>query len=106
MRRLIALAVGLLLAPSAAFACPGCVASPYGDRSFGWAYLVLYVAPFFIASAVAGALVYYGRSGRRATAPARRTFWLLRRRPRPAAEASGRGTSALREGHELDKETT
>jgi hypothetical protein len=64
----LALAVGLVLAPSAVFACPGCLASPYGDRTFGWAYLMLYAAPFFIASAIAGALAYGRRSNRRTPA--------------------------------------
>ncbi len=106
MSRLVALALVLVLAPSVALACPGCVASPYGDRTFGWAYLMLYAAPFFIASAIAGALAYYSRSGRPATARAWRRPRFLGHRSRPAAEAPGRGTSALREAHGLDKETT
>ena len=58
MTRLLAAVLWLVLAPAVALACPGCVASPYGDRTFGWAYLILYAAPFFVASAIAGVLAY------------------------------------------------
>jgi hypothetical protein len=105
MRRL-ALAAALVLVPSLGWACPGCVASPYGDRTFGWAYLVLYIAPFLIAAGIVAALVYYSRSSRPATARAWRSIRSRRRRSRRTAEASGRGTSALLEAHGLDKETT
>jgi hypothetical protein len=106
MRRLAALAVALALAPSAALACPGCVSAPYGDRTFGWAYLLLYAAPFFIASGIAGALVYYSRSASPAPAGARRLLRILRPRRRKATAVSGCGTADLLEAHGLDKETT
>jgi hypothetical protein len=100
MSRLVELAVGLALAPSAALACPGCLSSPYGDRAFGWAYLLLYAAPFFIAAGIAGALAYY----RRPAIPGVRD---LHRGPREdGAAVSGRGIPARLEGYDLDKETT
>lgn len=105
MTRLGALAVWLVLAPSVALACPACVASPYGDRTFGWAYLILYAAPFFVASAIAGALAYGLRSRRPETAGP----WLglgLRAWWRRTPGASARETLALRRPHGPDKETT
>lgn len=105
MTRLVAVALWIVLEPSAVLACPGCMASPYGDRTFGWAYLILYAAPFFVASAIAGVLAYSLRSRRPATAGAWRGLWRLGRRPRRAPGASGHETLALRQPHGPDKET-
>ena len=93
-----------MLAPSVALACPGCVTSPYGDRTFGWAYLILYAAPFFVASAIAGVLAYSLRSragdGRGVARP-----WPLGRRSRRAPERPARDSRpAPTDGP--DKETT
>jgi hypothetical protein len=106
MTRLVAVVLSLALAPSAALACTGCVASPYGDRTFGWAYLILYAAPFFVASAVAGALAYSLRARRPDTAGWWRGAWLFGRWPRRAPGASAHETLALRHVHGPDKETT
>jgi hypothetical protein len=106
MIRLAVVAIWLVLGPSAALACPGCVSSPYGDRTFGWAYLILYAAPFFVASGIAGALAYSRRSRRAPAVRAWRGLWLLGRQPHRAPETSGRGTPALLQPHGLDKETT
>jgi peptidoglycan/LPS O-acetylase OafA/YrhL len=106
MTRLVAVALWIVLAPSVALACPGCVASPYGDRTFGWAYLILYAAPFFVASAIAGALAYSLRSRRPGPAGAWLGLGLLGRRPRPGPGASAGETLALRRPQGPDKETT
>jgi peptidoglycan/LPS O-acetylase OafA/YrhL len=106
MIRLAVVAIWLVLAPSAALACPGCVSSPYGDRTFGWAYLILYAAPFFVASGIAGALAYSRRSRRAPAVRAWRGLWPLGRQPHRAPEEPGRGTPALLQPHGLDKETT
>lgn len=106
MRRIAALALGLVLVPSAALACPGCVASPYGDRTFGWAYLLLLVAPFLIACAIAGALAYGSRAGRMATARTWPSLQLLGQRLRRVAGASAGETAPLGDVNDLDKETT
>ena len=85
MTRAVALALWFVLAPATALACPGCVSSPYGDRTFGWAYLILYAAPFFIAGAIAGVLAFAFRARhlRPRTMAGPRA---ARTRPRPAPE--------------------
>ena len=105
MTRLVAVALWLVLAPSVALACPACVASPYGDRTFGWAYLILYAAPVFVASAIAGALAYSLRSRRPATAGAWPGLGLLGRWRRAPGASAGE-TLALRRPQGPDKETT
>jgi hypothetical protein len=62
MKRVAGLTVWVVLAPCAAWACPGCVAEAYGDRTFGWAYLSLYLAPLFVACVIAGVLAYHFRA--------------------------------------------
>jgi hypothetical protein len=44
------------LAPTIAAACAACVSSPYGDRTFNWAYGGLLIAPFLLAIVVGGFL--------------------------------------------------
>jgi hypothetical protein len=44
------------LAPRIAAACAACVSSPYGDRTFNWAYGGLLIAPFLLAVVVGGVL--------------------------------------------------
>lgn len=104
MTRVVVLAFWLALAPAVALACPGCVASPYGDRTFGWAYLILYAAPFFVACAIAGTLAYAFRSGRPAPAGAWRGLGRLARRWPRTPGVSGRQILALRQQHGPDKE--
>jgi hypothetical protein len=57
--RLLALVV--LLAPRAAWACATCVSSAYGDRTFNWAFLGLILMPFVVGAGIAGVLAarYY-----------------------------------------------
>ncbi|HXG17211.1 MAG TPA: hypothetical protein VNK50_13245 [Calidithermus sp.] len=50
----------LLLAwPAAAAACPTCIASAYGDRTFNWAYLGLLLAPVAVAVVIGGVLAAF-----------------------------------------------
>ena len=49
-------AVLIVLLPELAAACPTCVSSAFGDRSFNWAYLGLIVMPFAL-TAVVGVIV-------------------------------------------------
>lgn len=106
MRGRAVLAAVLVLIPSAASACAGCVSSPYGDRTFGWAYLLLLMAPFFIACGIAGALAYGRGPDRRATARIWPALRIVRRRLWGGPTTAARGTSALRDVQDLDKETT
>lgn len=46
----------LLAWPGLAWACPTCLASPYGDRTFNWAYLGLLLTPLVVAVVVGGVL--------------------------------------------------
>ena len=55
-RAALLLAVSLLL-PAAAEACPTCISSPFGDRTFGWPYLILFVVPFALAAVIGGILM-------------------------------------------------
>ncbi|HSF05376.1 MAG TPA: hypothetical protein VLG10_06245 [Methylomirabilota bacterium] len=56
-------ALVLTLGPTVAFACPGCLSSAYGDRTFNWAFLGLLIMPFLVAAAIGGVLAYaYSRS--------------------------------------------
>jgi len=91
MRRVagsVVLALGALLVPAAALACPTCVSSAFGDRTYNWAYLGLLVMPFLL-TAVVGAIVAWSAGVR-----LRRPAWLLasqfsrRAGDAPAAEAS------------------
>jgi hypothetical protein len=52
------LVIALLLAPEAALACPTCVSSAFGDRSFNWAYLGLIAAPFLLTGTIGGILAW------------------------------------------------
>ena len=52
-----ALVLVTLLLPAAAEACPTCISSPFGDRTFGWAYLVLFLVPFALAAVIGGVLM-------------------------------------------------
>lgn len=52
-----ALALGLILLPAVADACPTCISSPFGDRTFGWAYLMLFLVPFALAAVIGAVIV-------------------------------------------------
>ena len=62
------LALVLTLVPGLAAACPTCVSSAFGDRTYNWPYLALILMPFIIAGAI-GAVLYRHR-GERAAADA------------------------------------
>jgi hypothetical protein len=68
-RRLIALL--LVLVPQVAAACPSCLSTPYGDRTFNWAFLGLILMPFVVAAAIGGVLLYRYRPSRARRAPQR-----------------------------------
>jgi hypothetical protein len=55
VRRALAAAFMVLL-PEVAAACPTCVSSAFGDRSYNWAYLGLVLMPFTL-TAVVGVIV-------------------------------------------------
>lgn len=63
MRVAVLVALALTLAPAVALACPGCLSSAYGDRTFNWAFIGLLIMPFLLAAAIGGVLAYaYFRS--------------------------------------------
>jgi hypothetical protein len=80
--------LGVVLAPATALACPTCVSSAFGDRTYNWAYLGLLVMPFVL-TAVVGAIVAWS-AGARLRTPAWRAVSLLfgRAGRAPAADAS------------------
>ena len=55
MRWVLAAAL-VVLVPDIAAACPTCVSSAFGDRTYNWAYLGLLLMPFAL-TAVVGAIV-------------------------------------------------
>ncbi len=65
MKTLLTLA--LTLVPGLATACPTCVSSAFGDRTYNWPYLALILMPFLIAGAI-GAVLYRHRGERAAAA--------------------------------------
>jgi hypothetical protein len=50
------LALALALIPAMAGACATCLSSPYGDRTFNWAFLGLLLMPFAVAAVIGGVL--------------------------------------------------
>jgi hypothetical protein len=48
----------LALVPAVAEACAVCLDSAYGDRSFNWAFVLFMLAPFVVAAALVGVLVW------------------------------------------------
>jgi hypothetical protein len=97
MTRSFALALAMLAVPSAAWACVGCVSSAFGDRTYGWPYLTLTMAPFLIGLSIAAGLASYYRA-RRGAVPADGAA-----RPAPARRDPGPLDPNRRL---LDKETT
>ena len=47
-----------VLAPDVAAACATCIDSAWGNRGFGWPFVALMLAPFVVAAALAGVLVW------------------------------------------------
>ena len=60
MRRVHAavLAAGGLLLPRLAEACATCISSPYGDRTYNWAYIGLLLMPFALAVVIGGVFAW------------------------------------------------
>ena len=48
----------LMLWPATVEACATCIASPYGDRTYSWPYLMLILLPFVVAAVIAGVLAH------------------------------------------------
>jgi hypothetical protein len=53
-----ALAAGGTLLPRLAEACAACISSPYGDRTYNWAYIGLLLMPFAVAVVVGGVFAW------------------------------------------------
>jgi membrane protein implicated in regulation of membrane protease activity len=56
---------GLALWPGAASACAVCVDSAWGNRGFGWPYVMLMVAPFAVAASLVVAVYLSVRASAR-----------------------------------------
>jgi len=52
------LTLALALLPRVAAACPTCLSTPYGDRTYTWAFLGLLLMPFVISVVIGGVLAY------------------------------------------------
>ena len=50
---------GLAALPRLAAACPTCISTGFGDRTYTWAYLGLLLMPFVLAVAIAATLAWY-----------------------------------------------
>jgi hypothetical protein len=86
-RRTLAALLGAIAAaaPRAAAACPSCVSSGFGDRSYSWAYLGLILMPFVIAVVIVTVLAWQA-GWRWRDVTARVSAWAARRhRPEPAS---------------------
>jgi hypothetical protein len=80
------LGAGALAAPRAAAACPTCISSGFGDRSYTWAYLGLILMPFVVACAIVAVLAWYAGWRPRDIAT-RISAWSARLRRRPVRTA-------------------
>ena len=61
-------ALALVLTPRLALACATCIASPFGDRTYNWGYLVLLALPFVLIAVVVGIFAYHAGYGPRTVA--------------------------------------
>ncbi|MBM3217550.1 MAG: hypothetical protein FJZ38_02520 [Candidatus Rokubacteria bacterium] len=43
---------------AATLACATCIASPFGDRTYNWPYLMLILLPFVVAAVIGGVLAH------------------------------------------------
>jgi hypothetical protein len=50
-------ALALVLLPAAAEACASCIATPFGDRSYNWPYLVLILVPFGLGTVIGAVMM-------------------------------------------------
>jgi hypothetical protein len=72
--RLVVTITLLLLLPALAEACPSCVSSAFGDRTFNWAFAILLGTPFVVGGAIGGVLLWLFRRHRdRPTLPIEET---------------------------------
>ena len=53
----LVLALAMLAAPAAADACASCIASPFGDQTYNWPYLVLILVPFAAGAVIGGVMM-------------------------------------------------
>jgi uncharacterized membrane protein len=76
------LVAGITAAPRVVAACPTCISSGFGDRSYTWAYLGLLLMPFVVAVGIVATLAWY--AGWRPQHVADRiSAWTSRRKPSP-----------------------
>ena len=69
--------------PRLVAACPTCISTGFGDRTYTWAYLGLLLMPFVVAVAITATLAWYA-GWRLAHLTDRLSAWRSRRWPRPA----------------------
>ena len=53
----VALVLAMLGVPAAAEACASCIASPFGDQTYNWPYLVLILVPFMVGVVIAAVMM-------------------------------------------------
>jgi hypothetical protein len=58
--------LALLLWPRLAAACATCLSTPYGDRTYNWAFLGLILTPFAVAATIGAVLAWVFLTRRRA----------------------------------------
>ena len=61
--RALAVAVAVLAwaLPGVAAACPGCLSSAFGDRSFIWPYLFLITLPLVVSAVILAVILWFRR---------------------------------------------
>ena len=64
--RALSLIAAVLLAPGTALACASCAWSPFGDRTYNWAFLGLILLPFVVVGVIGGLIVREVRRAQRA----------------------------------------
>lgn len=58
MKTPVPLSLALTLFPAVASACPACLSSAYGDRTYNWAFLGLLLMPFLIFAVIGSVLAW------------------------------------------------
>jgi uncharacterized BrkB/YihY/UPF0761 family membrane protein len=58
------LAAALALVPARAAACPACLSSAFGDRSYTWPYIALILLPLVVSGVILGVVLWYRRAPR------------------------------------------
>ena len=61
MRLLLPVVLSVLALADVALACPSCISSAYGDRTYNWAFLGLLLMPFAVAIGVGAVLACASR---------------------------------------------